>query len=509
MSAKAPSVSKRDPARSVFQEVEGPFWLHVHDCWEIFPKDAKVKFSLLRKSGKNVSASTPSSVSTNRRWRRRRNVFARFLNKLNFTFASFGKIGFWLDFGGGSAFAWILGCFPLLLSLEIMTSRSSELCLSEIVGSSVGSAPEPGDHNRDPVIELLFHSDHGVSGWTGWVGKWSCFEKKRKKERKEKKDAGAVWEVFLGKVQAEWCQGHDSRSDIVLQKACIDQDVFAGACLCGWTTHGVTVWCQDVTRLRMAFLIPKENDGHGHDCIFYFGFQIPLLYGGYPQHLPVWILGEGETPVPGRSCTSTIITHDSGILLEKSLIWNHSSQKKKKKEPLALQWRGFTLCSLRIRLRIGDSESLHVFSEFHTARFFRLQIWLRMARFWQSKSRGGSTRILIRSATYQPASIRILRRSATYQPASIRILIRSATYQPASIRILRRSATYQPASIRILRRSATYQLASIRILRRSATYQPASIRSLGVQLYRLIRAIFFSTYSELYFVHNLPSTESL
>ena len=179
-------------------------------------------------------------------------------------------------------------------------------------------------------------------------------------------------------------------------------------------------------------------------------------------------------------------------------------KKKKKKEPLALQWRGFTLCSLRIRLRIGDSESLHVFSEFHTARFFRLQIWLRMARFWQSKSRGGSSRILIRSATYQPASIRILirsatyqpasirilRRSATYQPASIRILIRSATYQPASIRILRRSATYQPASIRILRRSATYQLASIRILRRSATYQPASIRSLGVQLYRLIRAIF-------------------
>ena len=46
----------------VFEEVEGPFWLHGHDCWEIFPKDAKVKFSLLRKSGKNVSASSPSSV---------------------------------------------------------------------------------------------------------------------------------------------------------------------------------------------------------------------------------------------------------------------------------------------------------------------------------------------------------------------------------------------------------------------------------------------------------------
>ena len=49
------------------------------------------------------------------------------------------------------------GMFPLLLSLEIFTSRSSELCLSETVGSSVGSAPEPVDRDRHGVVELLSH----------------------------------------------------------------------------------------------------------------------------------------------------------------------------------------------------------------------------------------------------------------------------------------------------------------------------------------------------------------
>ena len=35
----------------------------------------------------------------------------------------------------------------------------------------------------------------------------------------KKKDAGAVWEVFFGKVQAEQCQGRDSRLDVVPQEA--------------------------------------------------------------------------------------------------------------------------------------------------------------------------------------------------------------------------------------------------------------------------------------------------
>ena len=57
---------------------------------------------------------------------------------------------------------WDLGCFPLLLSLEIFTSRTSELCLSETVGLRVGSAPEFIDCDRHRVVELLLHSAHSV-----------------------------------------------------------------------------------------------------------------------------------------------------------------------------------------------------------------------------------------------------------------------------------------------------------------------------------------------------------
>ena len=55
----------------------------------------------------------------------------------------------------------------LLFSLEIMTSHSSEVCLSETDSSSVGSAPEPIDRDRLHAVELLSHSDHSVRGWTG------------------------------------------------------------------------------------------------------------------------------------------------------------------------------------------------------------------------------------------------------------------------------------------------------------------------------------------------------
>ena len=68
----------------------------------------------------------------------------------------------------------------------------------------------------------------------------------------------------------------------------------------------------------------------------------------------------------------------------------------------------FRACRLRIRLRIDDPESMHVFSEFRTARSFRLRIQFRLVRFRQSKACGGSIRILIRSATYQPASMHCL-----------------------------------------------------------------------------------------------------
>ena len=72
------------------------------------------------------------------------------------------KMGKWLEFGGGSAIAWDLGCFPLHPSLEIFTSRSSELCFSEFVGLNVGSAPGPVDCDRHRIVELLSRSDHSV-----------------------------------------------------------------------------------------------------------------------------------------------------------------------------------------------------------------------------------------------------------------------------------------------------------------------------------------------------------
>ena len=64
---------------------------------------------------------------------------------------------------------------------------------------------------------------------------------------------------------------------------------------------------------------------------FWFWFQILLLYGGYPQRSAVWILQEGETPVPGRSCTGTTSAGDHHTRLRHFLggIAHHRSKKKK------------------------------------------------------------------------------------------------------------------------------------------------------------------------------------
>ena len=45
--------------------------------------------------------------------------------------------------------------FPLLLSDEIITCGSWEICLSETIGSSVGPAREPLDRDQDRIVELL------------------------------------------------------------------------------------------------------------------------------------------------------------------------------------------------------------------------------------------------------------------------------------------------------------------------------------------------------------------
>ena len=125
---------------------------------------------------------------------------------------------------------------------------------------------------------------------------------------------------LLGKVQAERCHGGDCPSDIVLKhelaKTSCACRLATGGCLCGCISFP-TAWSQDVTHLRMAF--PQENEGHGYNCLFWFWFQILLLYGGQPQRSPVWILREGEMPVLGRSCTSTTSAVDHHTQLRHSL----------------------------------------------------------------------------------------------------------------------------------------------------------------------------------------------
>ena len=54
-----------------------------------------------------------------------------------------------------------------------------------------------------------------LAAWTGRVGKFTCFQKKKRK----KKRRWCSMKGLLGKVQADWCQCHDSRSDSVLPKA--------------------------------------------------------------------------------------------------------------------------------------------------------------------------------------------------------------------------------------------------------------------------------------------------
>ena len=79
----------------------------------------------------------------------------------------------------------------------------------------------------------------------------------------------------------------------------------AGVCLCRCMHHArreVRMW------LVSEWLSQKKMTATDTTffSFFFFWFQILLLYGGYPQRLPVWILPEGETLVSGRSCTSAM-----------------------------------------------------------------------------------------------------------------------------------------------------------------------------------------------------------
>ena len=132
---------------------------------------------------------------------------------------------------------------------------------------------------------------------------------------------------LLGKVQAKWCQGGDSYRMLSSRKLELAKTMNtfcqAGDWRLSLRMHALrTAWSQDVTRLRMAFL--KENDGHGHDCLFCFGIQILLLYGGYLQRSPV-------DPSGGRN---------AGL---ESILHQHDECSRSSHTSMAFSWRNRSL----------------------------------------------------------------------------------------------------------------------------------------------------------------------
>ena len=169
-----------------------------------------------------------------------------------------------------------------------------------------------------------------------------------------------VLNINLGKVEAERCQGGDSRSDIVLQKAWTGEHVlpgwrpafvFADAC----PTHGGKsgMW-------RVWEWLSRKKMTATDTTVFCFGFQILLLYGGYPQRSPVWILREGETPVPGRSCTSTTSAADHHTRLRHFLGGIAHRRSKKKKQEKAKNSYGLHLCYLYIEHKAVERKNKEV-----------------------------------------------------------------------------------------------------------------------------------------------------
>ena len=145
-----------------------------------------------------------------------------------------------------------------------------------------------------------------------------------------------VLNIKLGKVEAERCQGGDSRSGIVQQKALTGQDVlpgwrpafdFADAC----TTHGVKSGCDSSEN---GF--PKENEGHGHGRLFL--FLVPNLSTVRLPPVLTCVDPSGRRNAgPGSILHQhdewqAIITLDRGIFVEGSL--TVEAKKAKKSEEL-------------------------------------------------------------------------------------------------------------------------------------------------------------------------------
>ena len=74
--------------------------------------------------------------------------------------------------------------FPVPLKLRNFDQSKVKALFIGNVELGVGSAPEPINHDRINIVELLSHNDHSARGIPGRGGKFTCLEKrKEKKER--------------------------------------------------------------------------------------------------------------------------------------------------------------------------------------------------------------------------------------------------------------------------------------------------------------------------------------
>ena len=130
---------------------------------------------------------------------------------------------------------------------------------------------------------------------------------------------------LLGKVQAEQCQGGDSRSNIVLQKAWTGQDVRLYGCM-HYARREIRVW------IVKEWLFQKKMTAT--DTVFFVFGSKSFCCRAAIHSARLCIVREGETPVLGRSCTRTTNAANHHIRLRHSLgeVTHLKPPKPKKKK---------------------------------------------------------------------------------------------------------------------------------------------------------------------------------
>ena len=116
-------------------------------------------------------------------------------------------------FGSGSAFAWSLECFPLLLSLEFLPRVARNLKLLDWV-SVLPQKPLITSSSCSRIVTSVF------AGELVELESWLVYLKEKRRWRSVR--------GLLGKVLVERYHGRDLRSEIVPQRAWTGQDVLRG-----------------------------------------------------------------------------------------------------------------------------------------------------------------------------------------------------------------------------------------------------------------------------------------